>query len=116
MDPLVLVAVIAVSVTATVALALLSILAAARWIAKRRARPGALAVGLCVGVGLIAATPVEAGWHDGCNGHGGRVALIEAPRDWFGSPKGFHTAYTDISTLMSCLDGPIPELDDGADR
>lgn len=94
---------IAVSVVAVVALASLSILAAVRWIAQRPARPGALAIGLCVGIGLIAATPVQAGWHDGCNGHGGKVALIEAPRDWFGSPQSFHTTYTDIQTLMSCL-------------
>jgi hypothetical protein len=111
--PLVEVAVIALSVVAVVALVSLSLVVAVRWIAKRPARPGALAIGLCVGIGLIAATPVEAGWHDGCNGHGGRVALIEAPRDWFGSPNSFHTAYTDIQTLMLCTGGPIPELDGG---
>jgi hypothetical protein len=101
--PLVEVAAVAVSVVAVVALASLSIVVAVRWIAKRPARPGVLAIGCCVAVGLVAATPVQAGWHDGCNGHGGKVALIEAPRDWFGSPTSFHTTYTDIQTLMSCI-------------
>jgi hypothetical protein len=40
------------------------------------------------------------------------VALIEAPRAWFGSPKSFHTTYTDIQTLMSCIRVPVPEIDE----
>jgi hypothetical protein len=68
------------------------------------ARPGAFAIGLCLAAGLLAATPISAGWSDGCNAHGGRVALVEAPRVWFGEPEQVHASYLDIQTLMLCLE------------
>jgi len=67
-------------------------------------RPSAYAIAFCVAAGLLAAAPISAGWSDGCNSHGGRVALIEAPRVWFGEPDHVHASYLDIQTLMACID------------
>jgi hypothetical protein len=106
---------VAVLVMAATAVACFLTLVAARRIADRHwngpwAWPGAFGLGCCLAIGLAAATPVRAGWHDGCNGHGGRVALVEAPRVWLGSPENVYAAYTDIQTAMACIDVEIPEL------
>jgi hypothetical protein len=100
---------VAVLVVAATAVACFLTLPASGRVSRRHwigpsAWPGVFGVGCCLAIGLAAATPVRAGWHDGCNGHGGRVALIEGPRVWLGSPENVYTAYTDIQTAKACVD------------
>lgn len=63
-------------------------------------RPRAVLLAACVA--LVLATPVRAGWDDGCNLHGGRVAMVEAPRIWLTQPAGFVLIYSGAQTLVRC--------------
>lgn len=51
---------------------------------------------------IVLATPVRAGWDDGCNLHGGRFAMLEAPRIWLTEPGGFVLGYVGYQTLVNC--------------
>lgn len=74
---------------------------------KRLVRPDRVAIrrqhvilALCMAV--VLASPVRAGWDDGCNLHGGRVAMVEAPRIWLTEPAGFVLMYGGSQTLVRC--------------
>jgi hypothetical protein len=57
-------------------------------------------------VGLLAATPVDVAWDDGCNDHGGRAAVVVAPVIEHRRPAAASLAYEDESTLVACVNEP----------
>ena len=57
---------------------------------------------LALCVAALGATPVRAGWDDGCNSHSGRYAAIDLPRIALTEPQGFVLGYVDDSTLIGC--------------
>ena len=59
-----------------------------------------LILALCVAV--LGATPVRAGWDDGCNLHSGLFAAIDVPRIALTEPQGFVLGYYHNSTLVGC--------------
>lgn len=99
--PVVLVAIVVVIVVLTVLLLIL--IAAARKLLVREGpilHHRCLILALCVAV--LGATPVRAGWDDGCNSHSGRYAAIDVPRIAMTEPQGFVLGYNHYSTLVGC--------------
>ena len=99
--PVVLVAVVVVIVVLTVLLLIL--VAAARKLLVREGpilHHRCLILALCVAV--LGATPVGAGWDDGCNSHSGLFAAIDVPRIALTEPQGFVLGYYHNSTLVGC--------------
>lgn len=70
--------------------------------AIRRRRPGRALVAIAFTIGFQAATPVEVGWHDGCNEHSGEVPAIAVPHVKLAQPEAGFVAYLDTSTSMGC--------------
>lgn len=98
------VAVALVVVVGAVTALLLGIALAAGKLSARWNRPafGRPRVVLAACVAMVLATPVRIGWDDGCNVHGGRVAMVEAPRIWLTEPDGFVLGYSVFQTLVDC--------------
>jgi hypothetical protein len=73
-----------------------------RWRRGPRAwlRPGLALVMVSAAAGLAAATPVGAGWDDGCNKHGARLPLIAGPQVWLGNPADVRLPYDEGATLV----------------
>lgn len=97
----VLVAMVVVIVVLTVLLLIL--VAAARKLLVREGpilHHRCLILALCVAV--LGATPVGAGWDDGCNSHSGLFAAIDVPRIALTEPQGFVLGYYHRSTLVGC--------------
>jgi hypothetical protein len=65
-----------------------------------RRRPGAASLMVAATAGLLAATPVDVSWDDGCNAHGGRAPIAVAPLIEQRKPESAPLAYEDVSTLM----------------
>ena len=63
---------------------------------------GRVTFAVALTVGIQAATPVEIGWHDGCNGHAGEVPAIAAPYVLLAEPES-PPAYSDSQTAMGCF-------------
>lgn len=59
-------------------------------------------VAAALACGMVAATPVNVSWNDGCNDHGGRVALVALPYVQVAAPAELRVPYTDTQTLMFC--------------
>lgn len=69
---------------------------------NRAAARSRVAVATAIACGLLVATPVNLSWNDGCNEHGGRVALVASPYVLLATPADVGVPYTDSQTLMLC--------------
>lgn len=57
---------------------------------------------------IIAASPVEQGWDDGCNSHGALLPAAAWPSVALQEPEGAWVSYVETSTLVGCVTKPPP--------
>ena len=81
--------------------ALWGVLMAAQALRHRPKRSRGVVIAAIAG-GVLAATPIDIGWHDGCNGHGAQVAAASVPLVLALKPESPAVAYLDSRTLMGC--------------
>lgn len=74
------------------------------WVFRRRhGRSAPLRSALFIGaVSVCAAMPMEVGWDDGCNSHGGTMALGAGVVTAMTTPETSPLAFDEIQTLIDC--------------
>lgn len=55
---------------------------------------------------IVAASPVEQGWDDGCNSHGAVLPAVAWPSVAIGEPESAWVSYVETSTLVGCIERP----------
>lgn len=93
-----------------VALAPVALLVRQLVVRIRSAPAGSPASWLLVALSLaiIAVSPVEQGWEDGCNSHGALLPAVAWPSIALQEPEGAWVSYVEVSTLVGCVTKPPP--------
>ena len=75
---------------------------------NRSAAASSSIVAVTCAFGLLAATPVQTGWDDGCNDHFSTIALAGVPYVRLIKPASPYVPYVDGQTSVACLGATRP--------